>query len=389
MAQHDYSLANQSGSSFRSDLNNALAAIVSQNSGSAEPTTKYAYQYWVDTSTTPALIKQRNAANSDWITLGEVDGQTLAADGTLAKPGISFAADINTGLRRNAADDISIVTGGTQAITVNSSQRVGIGNTSPVAKLDITGDIYLRHDGSGEVSLDIGRAPTGNQYAYIDLIGDTTYTDYGLRIIRSNTGANTTSQIIHRGTGNLELIATDGADIVTKSGTAQTARMKASNGQLILGGTASQTSVGHSLVTSGRIQSNATYSNTTSSSADVAITSTGLLVRSISSARYKTNVETLEDSYADAVLNARPVYFNSIASDDTAHPEWSYWGFIAEEVAEIDPRLVRYSEDDDGNLQAEGVQYDRFVPHLINLVKRQKDQIADLTARIEALEAAG
>ena len=137
MATHDYVLANQSGSSFRSDLNNALAAIVSQNSNATEPATKYAYQYWVDTSATPALIKQRNAANDAWVTLAEVDGQTLAADGTNAKPGISFAADIDTGLKRNAANDLSIVTNGTQAITVDSSQNVGIGTTSFTRKLEV------------------------------------------------------------------------------------------------------------------------------------------------------------------------------------------------------------------------------------------------------------
>ena len=137
MATHDYVLANQSGSSFRSDLNNALAAIVSQNSNATEPATTYAYQYWVDTSATPALVKQRNSSNDAWVTLAEVDGQTLAADGTNAKPGISFAADVNTGLKRNAADDVSIVTGGTQAITVDSSQNVGIGTTSFTRKLEV------------------------------------------------------------------------------------------------------------------------------------------------------------------------------------------------------------------------------------------------------------
>lgn len=359
MAQHDYSLANQSGSAFRSDLNNALAAIVSQNSGSAEPTTKYAYQYWVDTSTTPALLKQRNAANSDWITLAEIDGQTLAADGTVAKPGISFAADINTGLRRNAADDISIVTGGTQAITVDSSQNVGIGSNNPAYKLVVSD--------STDAAVSFGVTNKGE----IRLIPATDSNGSAIRF-GGSTGGGTEPRILR---------------FVTSSDV-ETMRIE-SDGKLILGGTSSATSVNYSLVTSGRIQSNASYSNTTAAAANLAITSQGLLVRSTSSARYKTNVETLEDSYADAVLNARPVYFNSIASDDTAHPEWSYWGFIAEEVAEIDPRLVHYSEDDDGNLQAEGVQYDRFVPHLINLVKRQKDQIADLTARIEALEAAG
>jgi len=139
MATHDYVLANQSGSSFRSDLNNALSAIVSQNSSSTEPATKYSYQYWVDTSATPALIKQRNAANDAWITLGEVDGQLLIADGTNAKPGIAFAADINTGLKRDAADQISLVTAGTQALTILSDGKVGIGTTSPANQLQVNG----------------------------------------------------------------------------------------------------------------------------------------------------------------------------------------------------------------------------------------------------------
>ena len=35
MAQHDYNIANQTGANFRTDLNNALSAIVSNNSGSS------------------------------------------------------------------------------------------------------------------------------------------------------------------------------------------------------------------------------------------------------------------------------------------------------------------------------------------------------------------
>lgn len=65
MATHDYVLANQAGVSFRSDLNNALAAIVSQNSSATEPTTTYAYMPWFDT--TNGILKFRNAANSGWV----------------------------------------------------------------------------------------------------------------------------------------------------------------------------------------------------------------------------------------------------------------------------------------------------------------------------------
>jgi hypothetical protein len=68
MAQHDYVLDNQSGLAFRQDLNNALAAIVSANSGASAPSTTYAYQLWGDTTT--GLLKQRNAANSAWVVIG-------------------------------------------------------------------------------------------------------------------------------------------------------------------------------------------------------------------------------------------------------------------------------------------------------------------------------
>ena len=137
MATHDYDIANQSGASFRADLNNALAAIVSQNSSATEPATKFAYQYWVDTSASPALIKQRNAANDGWITLAEVNGQLLAKDGTVSKPGISFSSDTNLGLRRLDADKLSIVTNGADRVTVGTGGSVGIGTTSPNSKLHV------------------------------------------------------------------------------------------------------------------------------------------------------------------------------------------------------------------------------------------------------------
>ena len=69
MATHDYNIANGTGSAVRSDLNNALAAIVSNNSSSTEPSTTFAFQWWADTNNT--LLKIRNAANSAWVTVGD------------------------------------------------------------------------------------------------------------------------------------------------------------------------------------------------------------------------------------------------------------------------------------------------------------------------------
>lgn len=65
MSQHDYEIVNQAGAPFRGDLNSALAAIQSNNSGSSEPADTVAYMWWADTTT--GLLKQRNAANNAWV----------------------------------------------------------------------------------------------------------------------------------------------------------------------------------------------------------------------------------------------------------------------------------------------------------------------------------
>ena len=153
----------------------------------------------------------------------------------------------------------------------------------------------------------------------------------------------------------------------------------------------------------GRMRVTGVYQETTSGSANVNVQSDGLLQRSVSSIKYKKDVETLEDSYADALLNLRPVWYKSKCNSD--NPDHGHWGFVAEELAEIDPRLVIWknteiSWDENGfavetscDPEPEGVQYERFVPHLLNLIKRQnatittqQAQINDLLSRVAALE---
>ena len=72
MATHDYSLANQSGSAFRGDLNNALSAIATNNSNSTDPATTFANQWYVDTGDN--TLKIRNAANSAYVNVSAVGG---------------------------------------------------------------------------------------------------------------------------------------------------------------------------------------------------------------------------------------------------------------------------------------------------------------------------
>ena len=47
----------------------------------------------------------------------------------------------------------------------------------------------------------LNRSGTGNRFAFTDLTGDSTYTDYGLRFIRWSDGANAASYVVHHGTG--------------------------------------------------------------------------------------------------------------------------------------------------------------------------------------------
>jgi len=70
MPQEDYDIANQLFPSFRSDLNNNLGAIATNNSGATEPTTTFPYMLWADT--TSGIMKQRNGANTLWIDLWDL-----------------------------------------------------------------------------------------------------------------------------------------------------------------------------------------------------------------------------------------------------------------------------------------------------------------------------
>jgi len=70
MSQHDQDLANQSGATFRSDVNSALGALFSSSSGATEPSVTVAYMWWADT--TSGLLKQRNAANNAWISVARL-----------------------------------------------------------------------------------------------------------------------------------------------------------------------------------------------------------------------------------------------------------------------------------------------------------------------------
>jgi hypothetical protein len=75
MSQHDYNVANGTGAAVRADINLALTAIATANSGGTSPTTTYAFQLWADT--TSGNLKIRNGGNSAWIIVGALASANL------------------------------------------------------------------------------------------------------------------------------------------------------------------------------------------------------------------------------------------------------------------------------------------------------------------------
>ena len=114
MANHDYIINNQTFPSFRTDLNNGLSAIASNNSSSSEPATTYAYQWWYDTSNDQ--LKIRNADNDAWILIGTFNQTTDTVQlnvAVLAYPTITSIAPETV---ENTASNI-VITGTNFVIT--------------------------------------------------------------------------------------------------------------------------------------------------------------------------------------------------------------------------------------------------------------------------------
>jgi hypothetical protein len=94
MAQHDYNIANQGFPAFRTDLNNALSAIQTTNSGTSRPTGAVAGQLWLDTttSTSPTLKYYDGADDISLATIDHTANTVNWLDSTVSITGLSTTA---------------------------------------------------------------------------------------------------------------------------------------------------------------------------------------------------------------------------------------------------------------------------------------------------------
>ena len=146
-------------------------------------------------------------------------------------------------------------------------------------------------------------------------------------------------------------------------------------------------SIGEDIASSGNVRAAgslvsiaAKTADTTSSANAVINASSGRIQRSSSLRQHKTDIEDIDMDYAEQVLQLRPRNFRSLARSDRG--DWNHWGFIAEEVEEVDPRLALYDTE---TSELMGVQYDRIPVLMLAVLKKQHSTIAGLQEQIDRL----
>jgi len=277
---------------------------------------------------------------------------------------------------------LNFSTSSTKRLVINSSGYVGIGEDSPATLLNLKGTA-----GGGATGLKV--VNTADEYtgAIFDANRTTAGNALGLLAGRWN------------GTDVCAIYLSAGADTTNKD-----------DGRLYLQTRPSGGSIANRLqLTEDGVWYGSLYNTNTNAglSANVFVFSNDSMGRASSSGKYKKNIETIQDSYADKILTMRPTWYQqdetTVNIQEDQGDDWGYWGFIAEEVAAIDPRLVtwkvaNYATDPSDSTKTirtplsepepDNVAYDRFVPHLVNLLKRQSVEIETLKTKVAALESA-
>ncbi len=336
MAQHDYNIANQSGADFRSDLNNALSAIASTNSGDTSPTTTFANQLWIDTANN--VLKIRNEGNSAWITTGisitadntfNIDGGTVNGITALS---FSSGSSVTTIL-----DEDNL--GSNSATALATQQSIKAYVDSQVGSVDTLAEILTNGNTTGGTDISLSSSDitgTGN----ITITGIVTPTSIGATNLSGNLTLNSNDIT---GTGNINI--TGDLDVSNDIQCDSLGIGTAPSG------------------TSGEIR--ATNDVTAFYSSDVAL---------------KENITNIPDPI-EAIKKLNGVLFDWKKSYiDERGGEDGYFvrkkdvGVIAQEVEKVLPEAVAQRSDG-----IKAVKYDRLTCLLIEAVKQLNEKVEILT----------
>lgn len=299
----------------------------------------------------------------------------------------------------------SYVAGGIKTTAGN----VGIGNSNPGQPLDVSGRIQIRGDGTGEtagtwlsspINAPVGRAFVGLQndnsvglYGPVTGWGLTMNTQTGHVGIGTQTPTSGASKFdINTGAasgnyGGMYMVSQIGGwpfygfnaggntAWMYYKGSDSTWRVNNFGDNLILTG-------GGLLSVGTQAASSAGYRLELPNSAGPGGQGRANAWVTYSSREYKDNIKTFENPL-DTIDRLRGVTFDwRNANADGSHTHDI--GFIAEEIADVLPELVTRTADG----KATGLDYGRVVPVAVEAIKAQRKEIADLKARLDAIEEA-
>ena len=264
---------------------------------------------------------------------------------------------------------------GTTAVTIDTSQNVGIGTTSPATKLNITKD--------------------GNTYAVLDAFEAQQISHASIAYSRWIQGS---------GIANLCGVDTEKGIFGTSSNhplairTNNTERMRIDSSGNVSVGTASAgkfnvTYDGSSAVPKGSIFNNVEASATSrtyiewqragGAVASITGTNTTITYGTSSDYRLKENVTPMVNAL-DTVSKLNPVTYKWKVDGSNGQ------GFIAHELQEYFPDAVQNTKDEidaEGNPVYQGIDTSFLVATLTAAIQEQQTIINDLKARVETLEA--
>ena len=320
--------------------------------------------------------------------------------------------------------DITLSPNNTEAIRVNAFGNVGIGTSSPGAKLEIaTTNQSMKITGSGAANWTTV-ANTSRSFNYgVDATGfniyDNTAASYRMVIDSSgNVGIGQTPTGTYKlevngnmaggflnvfGTGTpangINNVTTNALGFFTNSteraridsggnavfGNSGAASNTPTTGMCLMqnGGTIGSIGIGHATGTAtGNTYLHFCYNG--SSIGNVTQNGTTAVSYNTSSDyRLKTAVQPMTSGLA-TVAALKPVTYKWNADDSIGE------GFIAHELQDVIPLAVtgeKDAADADGNPVYQGVDYSKIVVHLVAAVQEQQAQIEELKARVAALEA--
>ncbi len=305
------------------------------------------------------------------LTLSGTNGVS-GVDGSASTPA-NRGSDTNTGVVYGT-DTVQIATGGTTAVTVDSSQNVGVGTSTINSSFVVAGPSYYSHFNTGNSTpggtspwlgllnnTSIGSATFG--WAWYDSNADGSLNLY-------NWSGTTTSSFVcsyERGSGKYTLGSGTGANVWNfkySSNAGAAGRITDSNPQN--GNTFLQFYNGATL--GGQITSNGSTTMTYGSASDY---------------RLKENIATLIGGL-NTVLSLRPVTYTWKETGEVGR------GFIAHELQAVVPECV--SGDKDGTWPDETPRYQmvdqaHLGAHLVSAIQELSAKLDAAEARIAALEA--